>query len=63
MFFVIEKKEEKNKKLHMVRTSTDTIIFEYIEELKKLGYEIIDFPPIEKNRHTYSTNLLVEKIN
>jgi hypothetical protein len=63
MFFVMEKEEEKNQQLHMVRSTTETVILEYIEELKKLGYEIIDFPPIEKIRHTYSTNLLVEKIN
>lgn len=27
----------------------DQQIIEYIDELKKCGYEILDFPPIEKN--------------
>lgn len=62
MFFVIEKKEPKNRQLHMVRSSNDLIILEYIEELKKLGYEIVDYPPIKEFRHTYSTNLIVEKM-
>ena len=33
-------------------------IFDYIEEMKKYGYEIIDFPPIEYYRRTVYVNIL-----
>jgi len=33
-------------------------ILEYVEELKKYGYEIIDFPPIEYYRRTVYVNIL-----
>ena len=33
-------------------------IYEYIEEMKKYGYEIIDFPPIEYCRRTVYVNIL-----
>ena len=33
-------------------------IIEYIEEMKKYGYEIIDFPPIEYFRRTVYVNIL-----
>jgi hypothetical protein len=62
MFLCLEKKEAENKTLHMLRSDNHKNIIDYIEHLKNLGYEIIDFPPVEKNRRTYNTNILVEKI-
>jgi hypothetical protein len=34
-------------------------ILDYVEELKKCGYEIIDFPPIEKIRRQMWVNINV----
>lgn len=34
-------------------------IIEYIDELKKAGYEILEFPPIEKHRKQWNVNIFV----
>lgn len=34
-------------------------IIEHVEELKKYGYEIVDFPPIEFFRQMYNVNIQV----
>jgi len=36
-------------------------ILEHIEELKKYGYEIVDFPPIEKVRRQMWVNIIVSE--
>lgn len=51
---------ENNRTLFKLHGINDQVILDYVEELKKCGYEIIDFPPIEKFRNYYITNVVME---
>jgi hypothetical protein len=62
MFLCLYQKKNHGKEIHMVRSGTDELIMEYVEYLKTQGYEIIEFPIIEKTiGRTYSTNLVIQK--
>jgi hypothetical protein len=53
-------KAENNRTLFKLHGINDQVILEYVEELKKCGYEVISFPPIEKFRNYYITNIVVD---
>jgi hypothetical protein len=48
------------KTLFKLHADKDQIILDYVEELKKCGYEVIDFPPIEKFRNYFISNIILE---
>jgi hypothetical protein len=51
-----------NKKPHTLIKligDTDQQIIDYVKNLKECGYEIMDFPPIERFRRQSSVNLFV----
>lgn len=50
--------QRKPKQIIKIHGETENQIFEQIEELKKTGYEIIEFPPIEQFRRMYIVNIL-----
>jgi hypothetical protein len=52
---------KKPRQLLKLIADNNKLILDYVEELKEQGFEIIDFPPIEKNIVKQSwTNLIVE---
>jgi hypothetical protein len=46
--------------LFKLHSDVEEHILDYVEELKKCGYEIISFPPIEKYRNYLITNVIAE---
>lgn len=40
-------------------SESDQQILDYIEELKKCGYEIVDYPPLEYFRRMFNVNIYV----
>lgn len=51
---------KKPKQLYKLIADNSQQITDYIGELKKCGYTIIDFPPIEKNRKQFNVNIIVD---
>jgi hypothetical protein len=49
-----------NKQIIKTHSDQTIHIIDLVETLKKSGYEILDFPPIENNRKVYSTILKVK---
>lgn len=48
------------RELQKIHADTDEKIIHYVNELKEHGFEIIEFPPIEKFRNYFICNILCE---
>lgn len=47
------------KELQKCHAENDQIIIDYVLELKKCGYEIVEFPTPEKFRNYFIANIIV----
>jgi hypothetical protein len=50
---------EKDQKLYKMHAETDQIIIDYVKELEKCGYKIINFPGPDKFRNYYISDCIV----
>jgi hypothetical protein len=60
MLFVGTLKAEKGRILQKIHADKDERILDYVKDLKEMGYEIIQFPKIEKFRNYYVCNVIYE---
>jgi ABC-type lipoprotein release transport system permease subunit len=59
MFQTMTDRPKDKKQLIRVFTDDSEKIEQLVQDLKEKGYEIIDFPEIEKTRRVYHVNLHV----